>query len=101
MKKLAVGAENWSIDTFELSVDFCITGSGLFLPHPQMGRARIAEGLRTPRQAATDIPPLPRLQLSNLHVSFFLTQLQVLFCSPGEDSEGRVVIERGGIISSE
>lgn len=52
MKKLAVGAENWSIDTFAPSVDLGIASSGLFLPRPQMGCARIAEGWRTPRPAA-------------------------------------------------
>lgn len=78
MKKLAVGAENWSIDTFSPSVDLGITSSRLFLPRPQIGHTRIAEGLPTRRQTAeTDIPPYspPPAVLSSR--AFLFTQLQI------------------------
>lgn len=55
MEKLAVGAENWSVDTLAPSVDLGIPGSGfLFSPPfpPKMEHTRLAQGSRTPRQAA-------------------------------------------------
>lgn len=76
MKKLAVGAENWSIDTFAPSVDLGITRSRFLLPRPQMGRTRIAEGLPKPRLAVgrnrRSFLPFPRLQFSHPHVPCFL-----------------------------
>lgn len=81
MKKLAVGAENWSIDMFSPSVDLGITSSRLFLPRPQIGHTRIAEGLPTRRQTAeTDIPPYSPPPAVRPHVPFFLPRFFLFVC---------------------
>lgn len=107
MKKLAVGAENWSIDTFSPSVDLGITSSRLFLPRPQIGHTRIAEGFadtqadgRNRHSSLFPASSRPILTCLSFYPApdFFVC---LFFCSQGEGGEGgegRVVIEREGCV---
>ena len=109
MKKLAVGAENWSIDTFAPSLGsfFGITGNRLF-PTPQMVRTRIAE--LADSQAGSRLKPtfllFPVLQLSDPHVPFFLPNSRIFFffslsLPQGVGKRGQGRKEREDIIPNE
>lgn len=104
MKKLAVGAENWSIDMFSPSVDLGITSSRLFLPRPQIGHTRIAEGLPTRTDSRNRHSSLFPASSRPTSRAFLFTQIFfvcLFFCSQGEGGEGgegRVVIEREGYV---